>query len=133
MAKPYALISIGLAGGIRSESQPGRLIVASGAVQHDFDARPLTSKKGALPGLGVTTLHSDHVVTERLRIAALKVVERAQIVVTGVVLTGDQIVTSRDMRDRLLKDFPDQKEKAEPLLKTVKELQATAFVLRRRR
>jgi pimeloyl-ACP methyl ester carboxylesterase len=28
----------------------------------------------------------------------------------------------------LLKDFPDQKDKAEPLLKTVKELQATAFI-----
>src|SRR5216683_2461950 len=47
------------------------------------------------------------VVAERLRIAALKVVERAQIVVSGVVLTGDQIVTSRDVRDRLLRDFPD--------------------------
>ena len=76
-------------------------------MQHDFDARPLTNKKGELPGLGVTTLPSDRVVTERLRIAALKVVERAQIVVSGVVLTGDQIVTSRDVRDRLLKDFPD--------------------------
>ena len=105
--RPQALISVGLAGGIGEPGERGRLIVATGAAQHDIDARPLTSKKGMLPGLGVTTLHSDHVVTERLRIAALKVVERAQIVVTGVVLTGDQIVTSSDVRDRLLKDFPD--------------------------
>jgi len=82
-------------------------VVATGAAQHDFDARPLTSKKGVLPGLGVTTLSADHVVAERLRIAALKVVERAQIVVSGVVLTGDQIVTSSDVRDKLLRDFPD--------------------------
>jgi len=105
--RPQALISVGLAGGIGEPGERGRLIVATGAVQHDFDARPLTNKKGEVPGLGVTTLHSDHVVTERLRIAALKVVERAQIVVSGMVLTGDQIVTSRDVRDRLLKDFPD--------------------------
>ena len=105
--RPLALISVGLAGGVGEPGERGRLIVATGAVQHDFDARPLTSKKGLLPGLGVITLAADHVVAERLRIAALKVVERAQIVVSGVVLTGDQIVTSRDVRDSVLRDFPD--------------------------
>ena len=30
--------------------------------------------------------------------------------------------------NRLVKDFPDQKDKAEPLLKTVKEIQATDFI-----
>lgn len=105
--RPQALISVGLAGGVGEPGERGRLIVATGAAQHDFDARPLTSKKGVLPGLGVTTLSADHVVAERLRIAALKVVERAQIVVSGVVLTGDQIVTSSDVRDKLLRDFPD--------------------------
>jgi adenosylhomocysteine nucleosidase len=105
--RPQTLISVGLAGGVGEAGERGRLIIATAAVQHDFDARPLTSKKGELPGLGMTTLHSDHVITERLRIASLKVVERAQIVVSGVVLTGDQIVTSREVRDRLLEDFPD--------------------------
>ena len=105
--RPQALISVGLAGGVGEPGERGRLIVATGAAQYDFDARPLTNRKGVLPGLGVITLSADHVVAERLRIAALKVVERAQIVVSGVVLTGDQIVTSRDVRDRLLKDFPD--------------------------
>jgi adenosylhomocysteine nucleosidase len=105
--RPQALISVGLAGGVGEEGERGRLIVATAAVQHDFDARPLTPKKGVIPGLNVTTLESDRVVAERLRTAALTVVERAQIVVSGVVLTGDQIVTSREVRDRLLADFPD--------------------------
>jgi adenosylhomocysteine nucleosidase len=105
--RPQALVSIGIAGGIGEEGERGRLIVATGALQHDFDARPLTERKGLVPGLGTTTLAADHVVSERLRIAALKVVERAQIVVSGVVLTGDQIVTSREVRDRALKEFPD--------------------------
>ena len=105
--RPQALISVGLAGGVGEPGERGRLIVATGAAQHDFDARPLTQKKGALPGLNVITLEADRVVAERLRMAALTVVERAQIVVSGIVLTGDQIVTSRDVRDRLLADFPD--------------------------
>ena len=101
--RPMALISVGLAGGV---GERGRLIVAAGAIQHDYDARPLTKTKGAISGLGITTVDADHVVAERLRIAALKVVERAQVVVSGVVLTGDQIVTSREVRDRLLREFP---------------------------
>ena len=105
--RPQALISVGLAGGLDEAGERGRLIVATGAIQHDFDARPLTSKKGAIPGLGVISIGADHVVAERLRIAALKVVDRAAIVVSGVVLTGDKIVTSKEVRDRLLKDFPD--------------------------
>lgn len=105
--RPQALISIGIAGGVGDEGERGRLIVATGALQHDFDARPLTERKGVVPGLGTTTLAADHVLADRLRIAALTVVERAQVVVSGVVLTGDQIVTSREVRDRVLEEFPD--------------------------
>lgn len=104
--RPQSLISIGLAGGIGEADERGRLIVATGAVQHDYDARPLTKMRGELPGLGTTTLIADHALVERLRVAALKVVERAQVVVTGVVLTGDQIVTSKEVRDRVRKEFP---------------------------
>ena len=105
--RPQSLISIGLAGGVGGTEERGRLIVASGAVQHDFDARPIAKARGELPDLDVTVFTADHAVAERLRIAALKVVERAQTVVTGLVLTGDQVIASRDVRDGRLADFPD--------------------------
>ena len=98
---PRALISIGLAGAIESESEPGRLIVASAAVQHDFDARPLTSTVGSQ----VYTANPD--VVERLTHAAESTVEDARLVRSGLVLTGDQIISSRQLRDRILADFPD--------------------------
>jgi adenosylhomocysteine nucleosidase len=98
---PRALISIGLAGGIRSETQPGRLIVASGAVQHDFDARPLTPARG-----GRVYAASDDI-SERLVAAARSVVEDQALVRTGLILTGDQIITARSVRDGILNDFPD--------------------------
>jgi len=99
--EPRALISIGLAGGIGSESEPGRLIVASAAVQHDFDARPLTSARGST----VYTANSD--VAERLERAAESVVEDARLIRSGVILTGDQIIRSAASRDAILADFPD--------------------------
>jgi adenosylhomocysteine nucleosidase len=98
---PRALISIGLAGGIESESEPGRLIVASAAVQHDFDARPLASSRGSM----VYVANGD--VTDRLVRAAASVVEDGRLIRAGLILSGDQIIRSRELRDGILADFPD--------------------------
>ena len=98
---PRSLISIGLAGGIESESEPGRLIVASAAVQHDFDARPLTDARGSQ----VFSANAD--VVERLERAARGAVEDPRLVRSGLVLTGDQIIKSSTMRDGILADFPE--------------------------
>jgi adenosylhomocysteine nucleosidase len=45
--------------------------------------------------------------SEKLRQATESVVDSPQAVRSGVVLTGDQIVASREVRDDILSDFPD--------------------------
>jgi adenosylhomocysteine nucleosidase len=102
--KPRSLVSIGLAGAIEGRSRPGRVIVATGAVQHDMDGRPLTDAKGVIPGLGLSIISANPAVTETLLRAARYKSEDA---LSGLVLTGDQIVTSRAVRDGLAKYFPD--------------------------
>jgi len=97
---PRAAIVFGLAGATASDLPPGQLIVASGAVQHDMDARPLTDAKGTIPSLGIAVLPADQTWSEKLGQAA----ENPRI---GLILTGDQIVTSREVRDRLMRDFPE--------------------------
>jgi len=104
---PRCLLTVGLAGATESDGQPGRLIVASGALQHDVDARPFTDAKGVIPSLGKTVFPADPRLSQVLRHAAEGVVHNPQIVRSGVVLTGDQIVTSRAVRDGLLAEFPD--------------------------
>ena len=103
---PRCAITFGLAGATHSDAQPGQLIVASGAVQHDMDARPLTDARGAIPSLGMSIFPADPAWSAKLRQAAENIVQNPQIVSSGVVLTGDQIVTSREVRDGLLRDFP---------------------------
>jgi adenosylhomocysteine nucleosidase len=103
--KPRCVITVGLAGAIDSDAPPGVLIVASGALQHDMDARPFTAARGIIPSLGMATIPSDAALSEQLRRATESVVDRS--VRSGVVLTGDQIVTSREVRDHILSDFPD--------------------------
>ena len=102
--KPRSLVAIGLAGALEGRSRPGRVIVATGAVQHDIDGRPLTDAKGVIPGLGLAVISANTAVAETLLRAARY---RADDALSGVVLTGDQIVTSRAVRDGIARDFPD--------------------------
>ena len=104
VSKPRCLIAIGLAGGVEDDVRPGQVIVASGAAQHDMDARPLTDAKGAIPGLGLSIIRADTAVAEKLLLAARFESKDAR---SGVVLTGDRIVTARAVRDGLVRDFPD--------------------------
>jgi adenosylhomocysteine nucleosidase len=96
-----------LAGATDSDGQRGQVIVASGALQHDMDARPFTDARGVIPSLGKTVFGADPALSEKLRNAAESVVDNPGLVRSGTVLTGDQIVTSRVVRDGLLSDFPD--------------------------
>jgi len=104
---PRCLLAVGLAGATESDRQRGQLIVASGAVQHDVDARPFTDAKGVIPSLGKTVFSADPTLSEKLRHATEHVVDNPQIVRSGIVLTGDQIVTSRVVRDGLVAEFPN--------------------------
>jgi adenosylhomocysteine nucleosidase len=104
---PASLLVVGLAGASDSGGPVGQLIVASGALQHDMDARPFTDARGMIPSVGKAVFASDPTLSERLRNATDSVVDNPRIVRSGIVLTGDQIVTSRVVRDGLLADFPD--------------------------
>ena len=103
--KPRCVISVGIAGATDSHAPAGRLIIASGASQHDMDARPFAASRGTIPSLGMAMIPADSALSERLRLATESVVN--QPVRSGVILTGDQIVASREIRDLILIDFPD--------------------------
>ena len=102
--RPRCLVSIGLAGATEEGGRPGQVIVATGAAQHDFDGRPLTPAKGIIPGLEVAVIHADSSVAEKLLVAAQLESKHAK---PGLVLTGDQIVTSAKVRDALAHEFAD--------------------------
>jgi adenosylhomocysteine nucleosidase len=104
---PRFAITFGLAGATESDSQRGRLIIASGAAQHDMDARPLTDARGVIPSFGKAIFSADEKLSKSLRLAAEQAVGDPKVVTSGLVLTGDQIVTSRAVRDGLLRDFPE--------------------------
>jgi adenosylhomocysteine nucleosidase len=83
------------------------LIIASGAAQHDMDSRPLTDARGVIPSFGKAIFAADQKLSKSLRRAAEEAVGDPAFITSGLVLTGDQIVTSRAVRDALLRDFPE--------------------------
>ena len=102
--KPRCVIAIGIAGGVEDGARLGQVIVATGAVQHDMDGRPLTEARGVIPGLGLSIIAADQALAEKLLIASRFESRDAR---SGLVLTGDQIVTSRAVRETLVRDFPE--------------------------
>ncbi len=102
--KPRCVVAIGLAGSLSEQSRPGQVIVATGAAQHDFDGRPLTPARGIIPGLEVAVIHANSSVADKLLIAARLESKHA---ISGLVLTGDQIITSAKVRDALAHEFAD--------------------------
>ena len=105
--QPRFTISFGLAGAAHSDGQRGRLIIASGAVQHDMDARPLTAARGVIPSLRNAIFAADEKLSQGLRIATEQTTADPETVASGLVLTGDQIITSGGVRDAVLREFPD--------------------------
>src|SRR5215472_2829419 len=93
--KPRVVLTVGLAGALEKKTKPGQVIVVSGAVQHDVDGRPLTDARGVIPGLGFSAITANSGIADTLLRAARYKSEDAR---AGVVLTGDQIVTSRAVR-----------------------------------
>jgi adenosylhomocysteine nucleosidase len=102
--KPRCILSIGLAGSVEQDAHPGQVVVATGAAQHDFDARPLTPARGILPGLEIAVMHANSSVAEKLLVAARLESKHAR---SGLVLSGDQIITSAKVRDALGREFAD--------------------------
>jgi adenosylhomocysteine nucleosidase len=104
---PDGLLVVGLAGATDSDGRHGQLIVATGALQHDVDARPFTDARGVIPSLGKTVFAADPILFEKLRNATESIANNPRIIRSGIVLTGDQVVTSRAVRDGLLAEFPN--------------------------
>jgi len=58
-----------------------------------------------MPTLGLSTFSAEATLAEKLLLAAKRTVDDPRIVRSGLVLTGDQIVASRAVRDALVRNF----------------------------
>lgn len=99
-----ALINTGVAGSLRKEINIGDIVVSTDLLYHDMDATGFGYPLGKIPQMDVDTFQADERLCE-LAEKACKEVNPGIQVFHGRIVSGDQFVSSREVKDRILKNF----------------------------
>lgn len=98
------IINTGIAGSLDARIDIGDIVVSTEAVQHDMDATEFGYPLGQIPRMETLAFPADETMVKTAKEACEKV--NPQIgVFTGRIVTGDQFVASREMKDRIKADF----------------------------
>lgn len=98
------IINTGVAGSLNNNIDIGDIVVSKDAVQHDFDVEVLGYKKGEIPYTGLYAFPAD----KALRAAAVKAVKESAPdikVFEGRVCSGDQFISTKEQREKIIKNF----------------------------
>lgn len=98
------VINTGVAGSLNSEIDIGDVVVSTDAVQHDFNVCYLGFEKGEIPYTGLYSFKAD----EKMRKAAVdatKEVAPDVHVFEGRVCSGDQFISEKEQKERIISDF----------------------------
>lgn len=103
--RPKIIINSGVAGGLQPELVIGDVVIGTGAQHHDFDVRNFGHPKGTIP-----RLESSHFVTAphllEYGIKAATQVLGVKRVHQGLIVSGDQFISSREQKQEILRFFP---------------------------
>lgn len=98
------LIHTGVAGSLDARIDIGDVVVSTDAVHHDMDASTFGDPVGQVPRMDTFAFPAD----ERLIRLAVEANEKANPELhtfTGRVATGDQFITSQEVKDKLIENF----------------------------
>ena len=98
------IVNLGVAGSLNPKLNIGDILISEKALQHDMDSSPLGYAPGEVPGTGTIAFFADKAMMEAA-VAACRQVNPDVNVLTGLVLTGDQFISSREVKDRLVSTF----------------------------
>lgn len=95
-----ALINTGIAGSLQAEINIGDLVISSDALQHDVDAREFGYERGQIPRMDCLSFPADQGLMAAAKEACEKVNPDISVFV-GRVVTGDQFIASRGVKDEI--------------------------------
>ncbi len=96
------MINLGVAGGVKPGIRQGDIVVASAAVQHDYDQTPDGLVKGQICGYEDPLLPCDKAAAERMCGVLSTLGYRFD---TGVIASGDQFISSKTKAAALYTEF----------------------------
>ena len=99
-----AVINTGIAGSLRNEINIGDIVISTDAVQHDMDVRIFGYPLGEIPQMGVLSFPADEHLAEVAEEVCKEVNPEIQ-VFRGRVVSGDQFISSKEVKTRLIQEF----------------------------
>ena len=98
------IINLGVAGSLNPKLDIGDILISERALQHDMDVSPLGYDPGQIPEIGTFAFFADKMMIDTA-LCACKRVNPDINVLTGLVVSGDQFISSREVKDRLVSLF----------------------------
>ena len=95
-----ALINTGIAGSLQAEINIGDLVISSDALQHDMDAREFGYERGQIPRMDTLSFPADQGLIAAAKASCEQVNPEISTFV-GRVVTGDQFIASRQVKDEI--------------------------------
>ncbi|NMA60724.1 MAG: 5'-methylthioadenosine/adenosylhomocysteine nucleosidase [Firmicutes bacterium] len=100
-----AIINSGVAGGISPEVKIGQLVIGHSSLQHDFDVSHFDYPQGTIPRLETSIFKGDPNLVE-LAFEAGENKVGAENIHRGLIVSGDQFVSSVEQKQSILAAFP---------------------------
>ena len=98
------VVNTGIAGSLKAEINIGDIVISTDAVQHDMDATGFGYKPGVIPRMETSCFQADPTLVRAAKAACEKAVPEIQ-VFTGRIVSGDQFISDRAVKDRILAQF----------------------------
>ena len=99
-----AVINTGIAGSLKAEINIGDIVISTDAVQHDMDATGFGYKPGVIPRMETSCFQADPTLVRAAKAACEKAVPEIQ-AFTGRIVSGDQFISDRAVKNRILAQF----------------------------
>ncbi len=99
-----AVINTGIAGSLKAEINIGDIVISTDTLQHDMDATGFGYAPGVIPRMETSCFLADAKLVAAAKAACEEAVPEIQ-VFTGRVVSGDQFISDRAVKDRISSQF----------------------------
>lgn len=99
-----AVINTGIAGSLKAGIDIGDIVISTDTVQHDMDATGFGYEPGIIPRMEVSYFQADSELVQKAKEACEEAVPEIH-VFTGRIVSGDQFVSDRAVKERISSQF----------------------------
>lgn len=99
-----AVINTGIAGSLKTEINIGDVVISTDTLQHDMDATGFGYEPGVIPRMETSCFPADPELLKQAEAACREAVPKIQ-VFTGRVVSGDQFISDKEVKERIVRQF----------------------------